>query len=372
MRRRHAGVILAAFVTVGLLLLGTMPLPAAPKVPQRLVAIPADEAPLLNGLALEAIWSQAPVLTLKTQGVGKWGAANNSETNVQLQAAYTRENIYFLVRWKDPSHSIDRQRWVLDGSTWQQQDQTPLDRGGANTYYEDKLAFLWVIKSPKVIESGTFWPAYVDDDGAAEAGYARPVKAAPTGEKFDLWHWKHVRTGYTNPAQVDDQVVDDTLDARRAPEAGRKTDPLDSKKPGGYYNNVKEYTAPNGTKVRGPRFYVPGRIDTYIITQEMIDRGEAREIADYAQLMSFPAGTRFPSVIGRVLTGSRGDLLAGHTWVNGTYTLEIGRRLDTGDPANDVIFSDLSKPYYFGVAVFDNAQIAHGASDAFTLVFQKR
>lgn len=36
------------------------------------------------------------------------------------------------------------------------------------------------------------------------------------------------------------------------------------------------------------------------------------------------------------------------------------------------IFSDLSKPYYFGVAVFDNAQIAHGASDAFTLVFQRR
>jgi len=369
MRRRHAGVIVAAMLTVGLFLLGTVPSPAA--APQQLVAIPIDEAPLLNGLAMEPIWGRAPAVTMKTQGVGKWGAANNSETTVQLQAAYTRENVYFLVRWKDPSHSIDRQRWVLDGTTWQQQDQTPLQRGGANTYYEDKLAFLWVIKSRKVVESGTFWPTYIDNDEAAKAGYARPVKAAPTGEKFDLWHWKHVRTGYTKPSQMDDQFVDDTLDARKAPEAGRKSDPQDPKKPGGYYNNVKEYTTSSGAKLRGPRFFVPGRVDVYIITQEMIDRGEAREIADYAQLVSFPTGTRLPGVIGRMLTGSRGDLLAAHTWVNGTYTLEIGRKLDTGDPANDVIFSALTKPYYFGVAVFDNTQIAHAVSDAFALVFQK-
>jgi len=54
------------------------------------------------------------------------------------------------------------------------------------------------------------------------------------------------------------------------------------------------------------------------------------------------------------------------------YTLEIGRKLNTGDPEHDVIFGDLAKPYYFGVAVFDNVQIAHAASDAVPLVFQKR
>ena len=52
------------------------------------------------------------------------------------------------------------------------------------------------------------------------------------------------------------------------------------------------------------------------------------------------------------------------------WTLELGRALVTGSEF-DVQFDDLSKPYYFGVAVFDNAQVRHAyqyKSEA--LVFQ--
>lgn len=340
--------------------------------PPQLVAIPVDQAPVLNGLATEEFWSKAPVLTSGTQGVGKWGAANKSETAVRLQAVYTRDSLYILARWKDPSHSLDRQRWKFDGRTWQQEDRTPLEQGGASTAYEDKLAFLWVMRAPSVMQKGTFYPTYVEEDAAAKAGYARPVKAMPRGERLDMWHWKMVRTSFTVPAEVDDQYVDDTMDARAAPNAGRKSDPQDPGVPAGYFDNVKEYTAPGGTRVRGPRYYIPGNANVYVITQLMIDRGWAKEIADYPALMNLSAGTRLPGVIGRPFSGHRADIQAGHTWIDGTYTLEIGRKLNTGDLEHDVIFDDLTKPYYFGVAVFDRTQIAHAASDAIPLLFRKR
>ncbi len=41
--------------------------------PPQLVAIPVEQAPVLNGLGTEDVWSKAPVLTVNTQSVGKWG-----------------------------------------------------------------------------------------------------------------------------------------------------------------------------------------------------------------------------------------------------------------------------------------------------------
>lgn len=336
-----------------------------------LTAIPVGYAPLLDGVASEDYWAKAPVLEIATEGGGKWKAANKSETSVRMRAVYTKDSMHLLLQWKDPSYSIDRQRWGFDGKIWSKADQVPLDKGGANTLYEDKLALLWVINAPSVVEAGDFWPLYVAPDDAAKYGYNRPVKAAPKGETLDMWHWKLVRNGFTIPAQVDDQYVDSSLDAKTFTEAGRKSDPQPADQPGGYYNNDKEFTAPDGTKVKGPKYYVPGNNNVYIITQDMIDRGQAKEIADYPALMSLPAGTALPGVVGRPHTGSRGDILGKATWRNGEYTLEISRKLNTGDAEHDVIFGDLSKRYYFGIAVFDNTQIGHGFSDLYELVFAK-
>ncbi len=45
----------------------------------------------------------------------------------------------------------------------------------------------------------------------------------------------------------------------------------------------------------------------------------------------------------------------------GFWTVEIQRSLITGSDL-DVQFDDMAKDYAFGVAVFDNAAIAHGSS----------
>jgi len=49
----------------------------------------------------------------------------------------------------------------------------------------------------------------------------------------------------------------------------------------------------------------------------------------------------------------------GWQWVDGVWTLEIGRALVTGSDY-DVQFNDLTASYYFGIAIFENAQVRHG------------
>ena len=350
-----------------LVLAGLLAASAAFAQADRLVSIPVDYAPVLDGVVSEAFWADAPVFEVETVGAGMWGADNASESTVRLQSVYTPDSVYFLVRWSDPTYSIDRQRWVLEGDAWSRQDQTPLREGGASTYYEDKFAFLWVMDAASILADESFWPTYLEPEDAPEAGYDRPIKSMPEGESLDMWHFKYVRTNFSSPAQVDDQFVDETRNAETANNAGRRSDPGE----GGYYNNAKDYTTPAGATVSGPRYHVPGNPNLFILSQDMIDTGAAVEIADYAELMALAEGTRLPGVISRAFTGGRADITAKATWSDGWYTLELGRALDTGTPDVDVIFSDLDTPYFFGVGTFDNAQIAHGVTDLLIFEFGK-
>jgi Ethylbenzene dehydrogenase len=231
------------------------------------------------------------------------------------------------------------QRWVFDGSKWSKEDQTPLEKGGANTNYEDKIAFMWSINSPTYEKEGP-WALYKDAKEAATAGYQRPVKTAPKGETLDMWHFKLVRTGFTMPGQVDDQFVNDAFDASKAAEAGRTSDPGT----GGYYNNERDFKMADGTTVKVPKYAMKnGDLNAYILTQEMIDRGDAVEMNDAGKA----------------------------EWKDGKYTLEFGRKLNTGDAEHDVEFTDLGKTYYTGVATFDNTQIRHAVSDLIEFKFRR-
>ena len=357
----------SSFVRFALTLAASLLVGNAVAQADRLVSVPVDYAPVLDGVISEAFWADAPVFEVETVGAGHWGADNASETTVRLQSVYTPDSVYFLVRWADPTYSIDRQRWVLEAGAWSRQDQTPLSAGGASTYYEDKLAFLWVMDAASVLADESFWSTYFEPQDAPEAGYDRPVKSMPQGEMLDMWHFKYVRTNFSSPGQVDDQFVDDTRDAATARNAGRRSDPGE----GGYYNNAKDYTTPAGATVSGPRYHVPGNPNLFILSQDMIDSGAAVEIADYAELMALPEGTRLAGVISRAFTGGRGDITAKATWSDGWYALELGRALDTGTPDVDVIFSDLDMPYFFGIGTFDNAQIAHGVTDLLVFEFGK-
>lgn len=306
---------------------------APPDPDKTLVSIPVDAAPSLDGVGDDAMWADAPTLTIAVEK-GK----NTEATEVTLKSVYSGEMIYFLATWADPTESFVRSPWVKqsDGSWAKLND--PEDRGGDNNlYYEDKVAIIWDIGEsiPRFKGMGCFTACH---DGENE-----DVK--PYGNKYtqegmgDIWHWKSIR----NVNQVDDQYLDSTQYSADTPEAGRHSDPKDS---GGYVNNESEdKKLPMWMGGEGfPRDGSPG----YILDAEKQPFDDTL----------FAAGDMIPGVIVSEIIGDRGNIAAGWQWADGMWTLEFSRALVTGSEY-DVQFDDLAKPYYFGIATFDNAQVRH-------------
>ncbi len=154
---------------------------------------------------------------------------------------------------------------------------------------------------------------------------------------------------------MDDQYLDSTRYSADSVEAGRHSDPNTG---GGYHNNETEdrslpaFMPPDGAARDGS----PG----YILESEAVPFD--------ASLLQ--PGDRIPGIVVAPFQGDRGDISAGSSWADGTWTLEFGRRLVTGSEF-DVQFDDLSATYYFGVSAFDNAQVRHAYQTGATpFVFQ--
>jgi len=296
-----------------------------------LVSKKVAAGPTVDG-TMKDVWQGAAPLTVKALG-GK--NLPGGSTEVTIRSLYTEDMVYFLVQYKDPTNSVQREPWQkqADGSWKQLKD--PDDKGGDNNkYYEDKLAILWNISSPAFEQKGCL--------AACHTGEGKPFGnkyTAGAGERLDMWHWKGVRTGPIG--QVDDQYVDNTkYDKDKAPEAGRKSDPSTG---GGYKGNVSD-------DKKGPKFALAGNKPAppyWIVDAE-------KEPFDDSK---YKAGDEVPGIIVSPFTGDRGDISAKASWKDGVRTLEMARKRVTNSEF-DVQFND-KKEYAFGIAVFDNAQVRH-------------
>ena len=77
---------------------------------------------------------------------------------------------------------------------------------------------------------------------------------------------------------------------------------------------------------------------------------------------TFKVGDKVSGIVVAKMTGSAADVKTSNQYKDGKWTLVFKRALTTNGPKDkvqDVQFGDLSKPYYFGVSVFDNSQINH-------------
>jgi hypothetical protein len=300
-----------------------------------LVSVPASAGPTLDGVADDAVWGDAPSVTIAVSG-----GANNGSTEVTLRSAYDADKVYFVATWADPTESFLRSPWVMqEDGTWAKL-KDPNDKGGDNNlYYEDKLAFIWPIAEsiPNFATAGCFTACHAGEN--AEVKPFGNKYTAEDGQLGDIWHWKSVR----NLNQLDDQYVDATRYSTDTPEAGRHGDPKDG---GGYVNNeTEDKTLPASMQPQdAPRDGSPG----FILDAEKLPFDAS----------VFSAGDMVPGIIISEFVGDRGDITAGWQWQGGTWTLEFSRNLVTGSEF-DVQFDDLLKTYYFGVAAFDNAQVRH-------------
>ncbi|WP_457577104.1 ethylbenzene dehydrogenase-related protein [Desulfomarina sp.] len=313
---------------------------AAYAADQTLISTRADSPIVLDGMADQA-WSKARAITVTVDEQPyepSNGYGGMDSTDVNIKSLYDDKYVYFLITYKDPTKSMARFPWVKqkDGS-WKQlkkKDST----GHDNTYYEDKLAMFWNISTKGFAEEGCMISCHLDEPGDTSAGRKYTESA---DETIDIWHAKYVRS--LPMGMFDDQYVDNNTDPKKNKGWGRKGDTGK----GGYKTNANaDKSAPaymNLNPTQDEMYYViPSKRVPFV---------------DH-----FKPGDIIPGITISPMQGGRADILARNHFENGMWTLEVMRALKTeGKDAErqDVQFTDKSKSYPFGIAVFDNTQINH-------------
>lgn len=327
------------------------PMPAWEAPEGALVAYPADAAPTLDGVADDAAWANAQETVISVSG-----GFNDFSADASLKSVYSGDTVYFVLTYADPTESWFRSPWQKqEDGTWKKITD-PNDKGGDNnSVYEDKFAMIWPINNSiaKFETAGCFVACHAGENSDKKP-YGNKYTSAE-GEFGDIWHWKSIR----NLGQIDDQYLDATrYDAEKAVEAGRKSDKKDS---GGYADNYASMPDPADATKTVPDKTMPGftspNIDLTTGAPGFILDSE-KVALDQAALDALPVGSYIPGIVKSPIVGDRGDISAAWNWENGVWTIEFSRTLTTGSET-DVQFSDLTSMYYFGLAIFENAQVRH-------------
>jgi len=322
-----AGLMIWLFLGIGLGSAGT------------LTSIKVTTAPVIDGMP-EALWNQASPMTVNVAG-----GANSGPGIVTLKSVYTDDSVYFFAQWNDPTESLRRLPWQKQANGSWMQLQTAAKLGGEDTYYEDKFAQLWNINIAGFDAPGCFVTCHPGENSDVKA-YGN-MYTANIGETGDIWHMKTVRTNPTG--YIDDQYMDSTQYSKDAPDAGRHSDPGGSP----HYDNINAArNAPNYTSAEQPA-------PPYWIFND-----QKQPFQD-----TYKTNDEIAGIIISPPTGDRADIRGKAVYNDGMWTLEYGRKLTTGSNY-DIQFSDLTKAYSFGTAVFDSSQTRHSyESGVSTLVF---
>jgi hypothetical protein len=376
-----------ADLSAGAVSLDVVLVPRDPAVLDTLVSVPVVTPPVLDGDGDDAAWTDATVLDILVSG-GWYGTGH-----MFLQSVYANGQIYFKVVYSDPDRSSRREPWLKLGTgDWEHVPsrsaaQTLLngtpegwsqkDPDGA---YEDKFSLLWNTTGASKVASfdegdGCYALCHTGQGNGGSGDFGRKYTNSAT-EIADFWHFKSVRLspvvsqtddgagGVYDIGQVDDQYVDNCQGTQGNPggdpacdgDWGRHGDPRTG---GGYSDNVDV----SGTL---PAFTSPTQpADGSASFPYFIRKSEETSFVD-----TFATGDEVAGIRTAAMVGDRGNISSGAHYdaVNQTWTVELTRALETGS-TKDVQFSDLGATYFFGAAIFDNAQVEHSTSDLYKMSF---
>lgn len=314
------------------------------------------------------------------EGLGLFDPYSGEENDFTLRAGYYGDEIYFLMEWVDGDDSKDRQSWYFDPEDKLWKGEHKYANTSDDKFYEDKFAFLFPIGEVSGFSSSTCYATCHQASTIAtpKDKHTRHYLTTP-GQKIDMWHWKRVRGTYIG--QVDDQKMGFVAPPYTSGSNGRAGDATGV---GGYAGNSQ--TLFNGvTDVSVPAYIVPNGTDYYWISQDDLG-GTAKEViaVDSMGVLTYEGGgqisplieggyeqgtgnKRFPSVITSEFTEGRGDISISYTYTGSGWICEFNRKLNTGDE-DDVIFN-IAEELDFGLAIFDNAAIAHGIKPNLKMTF---
>lgn len=274
---------------------------AGPALAGNLVAKKTNKAPKIDG-KVDSVWSKIRSTKIMVEE-GKPG-----KVKVSMKAMYDDQFVYFLIQWADKTMSQNRV-YEFKGGQWKKR------KGN-----EDRFGILFNNNIPDFPKSGCESACH------GEGTYMGTEKAGATG---DIWHWKAQRT---NPlGYADDQSIQDKVKIKGHEKTARKSD----KRSGG------SYKANFDKNKKQPKFIGAGMGGPVLLKAVAKPfKGGAKE------------GTIAPREVLARPVGSRGDIDAKGVWKNGRWTLELRRKLDTGNK-DDIAFKPGGSTL-FGIAVFDN------------------
>jgi ethylbenzene dehydrogenase len=342
-----------------------------------LIAARATSAPVIDGVGDDAVWQGAETVAINTivADIPAFAGYGGRQYQVQMKATYDDSFVYFLARYADATLDTDREPWYVEDGVWKQESRWPqFDENGAEVrkgFYEDKFSMMWEASAVEGFdEQGCGVSCHVGlSPFASDKGKSALKYTNNFGEVLDMWHLKYVRSAGSQVPKMDDQYTNFTSTAANG---GRHSDPGT-----GHYSSNKQTI--DGKSV--PLYMQVSPSSSYFwISPEDITSGVVAKVAsinaegdlvlengttishndpNYQRDGDFNA----PSVYSRVPDGDRADIDAVAKYGGGFWTVEIRRARSTGSQY-DVQYDDLEKDYPFGVAVFDNAGIAHGTSGA--------
>jgi hypothetical protein len=308
-------VIITALLLVTLVALGTI----SGEDEKTLHSKEVETAPVIDGVADDAAWTEATSIT--------------TTIGITFKSVYKGDEIFFLAIWSDSTKDIIKKEWIFDDPEWDIESSE-----------EDSLAFNWNIDDSV---------ADFNNQGCAVLCHPPQMKTNAASEKVDVWEWKSART---NPSGwIDDKWMGPS---------GRDGD---DKVAGGIEENKQTLDFVDDPEDHDdvPLYWEPNAQgdDAKSITQSEIDSGEAKEITEAFSNGSLkdedgttiPSNTVIPFYYQSKPAGSRGDISAAGAWVDGKWTLEFSRKLNTGE-SDDIQFNDLDKSYYFGIAIHDHSE----------------
>ncbi len=369
----------------------------------QLVSLKVTNPPTVDGI-IDASWSNAQkltaIVTVPDPGNDYFKGYVGSSHTVTMRSMYDGSKIYFLAEWNDANKSFNRDPWYFDpaSKTWKEEDRKPTFDAQGNkireAFYEDKFAMLWNVNNSVTDfnSKGCYATCHTSLDPLTHGGATGRHFTGSTTEFLDMWHWKSVRTGFPS-SQVDDQLQNNTeFDLA---DGGRHGDPKVS---GGYSDNVQTLPLTGGAAgqtVNVPKYFVPGATNYYWVSKSDQVAGIAKQITgvDVNGILTYAGGTIdpntdlqfqrngsttgskcMPSVCDVApFVGDRGDISAMATFTGSGWILEFSRSLITpsGLAGNADVQFDVTSDYVFGIAVFNNAAIAHAINSKFTLKFAK-
>lgn len=305
---------IGSMVALGLILgvfLISHPLEGAAK--QEVVAKRVAKAPAGPG---DPVWNEAKPVQIPFSGKEKFAGKNLTFT---AKAVYTGDSLYWWFKWPDPTLSVSRGAWKLDGQKWSHQEGN-----------EDRLSLLFEInRIENFATKGCAVVCHLPPGAASAKGGRFGTKSE--AEKGDLWHWKAAR--FDPVGFADDTWLGKISEAK----GGRKSDAGEG---GEKLNVTEDKSRPLFTLAPGKKLGKHG----------VLLAADAEKITDYS---GFKAGDTITYQMPTVPSGSRADIKAASNYAEGSWTLMLSRKLNTGHE-DDVAF-DPRKTYNFALAVFDDS-----------------